>query len=45
MFGRLKNNIRLMVVMPADIADQASAAIPSTIPSVFDGTPVPPASA
>ncbi|MEU5435403.1 helix-turn-helix domain-containing protein [Streptomyces sp. NPDC020719] len=44
MFGRLKNSIRLMVVMPEDIADQASAAIPSTIASVLDGTPETPAS-
>lgn len=44
-FGRLGNSIRLMVVVPADIAQQASEAMPSTIASVLDGTPGTPASA
>ncbi|MFI6469910.1 helix-turn-helix domain-containing protein [Streptomyces sp. NPDC050516] len=44
MLGRMKNNTRLMVVMPEDIAHQASAAIPSTIASVLDGEPATPAS-
>ncbi|WP_158692768.1 helix-turn-helix domain-containing protein [Streptomyces roseochromogenus] len=44
-FGRLGNTIRLMVVMPADIAQHAKDAMPSTIASVLDGTLENPASA
>ncbi|MGG2460652.1 helix-turn-helix domain-containing protein [Streptomyces sp. RGM 3693] len=42
--GRLSNNTRLMVVMPASIRQDVKDAIPSTIAQVPEGTPSTPAS-
>ncbi|MGW0731900.1 MmyB family transcriptional regulator [Streptomyces sp. NPDC002851] len=41
---RMRDSTRLMVVMPADIAQQAKDAMPSTIASTLDGATAAPAS-